>query len=405
MYLTEFLSPIGGGGETSFYNLARAIAANNDVFVLCHESKEAKVGPACTGDRSLVVQTIKPMFELRHGFFPSTTQQIRYVARLVVAGSRIIKHQGIDLIHANTLSPAFAGSILGSMHRIPVVATFHHLQDAKVAASNDVPVSMDEKLSKHVRALGDKAILRLPLSAVHAVSNSTATAVRKSGFRGMTEVVPNGIEFNYPPHSLRHIAYHPFLLFIGRLVKSKNLSVVLDGFADVLRVVPDAKLVVVGDGPMRERWKTRAVNLGIGGQVEFAGYVSEERKIDLLRRCSALVFPSLTEGFGMVILEAFAMKKPVIASSIDSSKELIDQMIDGFLLSPFSPKSWADAMATLLLNRELCEEMGSRGRAIAETNYNMSEIARQMELTYHRICKIEDVRTKYALGPGIIHNA
>ena len=389
LYLTEFLSPIGGGGETSFYDLARSVAANNDVFVLCHESNDARAVSAHTNGGSLVVETIKPMLELRHGFFPSTAQQIRYIARLVAAGSKIIRHQGIDLIHANTLSPVVAGSILGSMHRIPVVATFHHLQDARVAAGDNSQATLAETISRHLRAFCDRAILLLPLAAVHAVSDSTATAVKKSGYRGVIEVVPNGLEFDHLQQSGGPLEYQPFLLFIGRLVKSKNLPVVLHGFADVLRVVPSAKLVVVGDGPMREKWKTQAVDLGIDAQVEFTGYVSEERKIDLLRRCSALVFPSLMEGFGMVILEAFAMKKPVIASSIHSSAELISQGVDGFLLPTFSSKGWGLAMAKALLNPHLCEDMGTRGWIKVRREFPLSDIAKRLEDAYRRICESE----------------
>jgi len=386
LYLTELLSSIGGGGESAFYSLAKAISTNHDVYVLCHASRNDQ-SQLATANRRLTIHPIQPALELRHGFFPTNAQQARYVIRLILHGSKIIQDQNIDLIHANTLSPAIAASLLGAMYRKPVITTFHHIDSPKANARLRPCLSVSEKITIITRALFDKSILHLPFSCIHAISYSTEKAIRESGYRGRIEVVPNGLDFNLYQRLPNGIEYEPYLLFIGRLVRSKNLGIVIEAFAKTLEIKPNARLVVIGDGPMKKEWQEQAIGLGIEHRIEFKGYVSEQEKIDLISRCSALVFPSLIEGFGIVILEAFALAKPVIASWIDSSSELITNGKDGFLLPPFEPMIWTKIMTNLLLNPAICERMGSEGQMRARKRYQLSDISEKMDLVYHQLSK------------------
>lgn len=389
LYLTEFLSSLGGGGEIAFYNLAKAVATNNEVIMICHESENVQARSASSASGHFEVRTIKPKFELRHGFFPSNFQQIRYIMSLVLAGSNLVRKRKIDIIHANTLSPAIAGGILGLVYKIPVIVTFHHIETPcdENAIGRKPTISKGECVARYFRSLYDKMILALPFSCIHAVSHSTANDLRRIGYRGKLEVVPNGLDFDLYQNLSEGIEYRPYLLFIGRLVKSKNLGIIIEAFAETLRIVPNAMLIVLGDGPMKEIWQKQAMELGIHEHVKFKGYVSEEQKIELLGKCSALVFPSLVEGFGMVILEAFALKKPVIASRISSSIELICHDIDGILLPAFSSETWAKTMTSLLLHTVDCQEMGSAGEARAKARFQIGFIAKQIELVYRGLMK------------------
>jgi L-malate glycosyltransferase len=71
-----------------------------------------------------------------------------------------------------------------------------------------------------------------------------------------------------------------------------NLQVIITAFQKVIKIIPSAKLVVIGDGPMKQKWEDMAFGLHIAHNTEFIGYVSEERKIDVLRKSSMLVFPT-----------------------------------------------------------------------------------------------------------------
>jgi glycosyltransferase involved in cell wall biosynthesis len=95
-----------------------------------------------------------------------------------------------------------------------------------------------------------------------------------------------------------------------------------------------------------------------------------------------LVFPSLIEGFGLVLLEAFEAKKPVLVSDVSPSNEIVENAIDGFILPPVDAKNWADKIFFLLQNKDVCEVMGRKGRQKVETKYDIRQIAERFETLY-----------------------
>ena len=138
------------------------------------------------------------------------------------------------------------------------------------------------------------------------------------------------------------------ILFVGRLESRKGLPTLLEAYGQLRRVRDDARLVVVGDGPMRWGYESQVAAMGIP-DVEFAGRVSSE----LLPRyyASADIFCAPATGgesFGIVLLEAMASGVPVIASSIPGFSSVIAHDVDGVLVPPRHPKEWAAALGALL---------------------------------------------------------
>jgi glycosyltransferase involved in cell wall biosynthesis len=171
-------------------------------------------------------------------------------------------------------------------------------------------------------------------------------------------------------------------LFIGRLVKYKNLNVLIDALPQVVKAVPSARLVIAGDGPMRSEWEGKVCSLGLKEKIKFLGYVSESAKQRLLSNCSALVLPSIIEGFGLVILEAFASGRPVLVSNIESCREIVEDGVDGFLLHPQRKDEWSRKMIQLLTDTSLSAALGSRGRAKAEQRFDLCKVTTDHEELY-----------------------
>lgn len=84
-----------------------------------------------------------------------------------------------------------------------------------------------------------------------------------------------------------------------------------------------------------------------------------------------LVFPILIEGFGLVLLEAFEAKKPVLISDVSPSNEIVENAIDGFILRPVDAKNWADKIVFLLQNKDACKVMKRKGRQKVELKYDI----------------------------------
>jgi glycosyltransferase involved in cell wall biosynthesis len=156
----------------------------------------------------------------------------------------------------------------------------------------------------------------MPVNTIHATNNATKEELIKFNTRSSIIVIPHGIDPRDYDNLVFNKDYENYVLFIGRLVFYKNLDVVISSFKEVVKKLPDVKLIIIGNSPMRGKWKKTVSELDLNQNVEFTGYISQEKKIELLSKCYALLLPNIFEGFGLVLLEAFAMNKPVLVADV-----------------------------------------------------------------------------------------
>ncbi|MFJ5773197.1 glycosyltransferase family 4 protein [Streptomyces sp. NPDC093094] len=185
-----------------------------------------------------------------------------------------------------------------------------------------------------------------------AVSPSTAHALRAIGVqRERIRVVHNGVE-EPGPHTGR--SPEPLFVAVGRLVEYKRIDLLLRLWERV-RPVTGGRLVVVGDGPERERLERLA-----GGSVSFVGHVSEAEKHRLLCAAWLLLHPSAVEGWGLVVTEAAVRETPAVAFDVPGLRDSVVDGETGVLASGES--SFAAAWCTLALSARRREAMGKAAR-------------------------------------------
>ena len=218
----------------------------------------------------------------------------------------------------------------------------------RLASQQNVP-----RITSIIGPIYEKMILKMPVEIDHMVSNKVMFELARVNPKARAVVIYNGVEpQKYLPLNSRS-EYGKFILFIGRLVIRKNLQVVIHAFKDVARLMPEAKLIVIGEGPMHHEWQELVNRNDLSKNVLFLGHVSDQTKLELLTDCSALAFPSIEEGFGLVIIEAFAMSKPVLTSNVRPFDEIVDDNVDGFLLPPDDPAKWSEKIVYILTNSEV----------------------------------------------------
>lgn len=181
--------------------------------------------------------------------------------------------------------------------------------------------------------------------------------------------VPNGVEI--PAASTKE---DDFILFIGRLVRTKGLPYLLEAMTKV-----KTDLVICGAGPEMDRLKKRAVVLGVSDRVRFEGVVTEEVKQAMLSTCKVFVFPSIWESYGIAAAEAMSYGKPVVATNVGGLPEVIGE--GGLLVAPRDPSALAGAIAKLLSDDELRADMGRRARTRTMT-FTWEKAAEDMERVY-----------------------
>ena len=198
-------------------------------------------------------------------------------------------------------------------------------------------------------------------------------------------VIPNGIDtdaLSPDPAGVREA--DPTLLFIGRLNRYKRLDLVLHALAALAARGVRAHLWVAGRGPEGERWARLAGELGLGGQVEFLGFVSEEEKLRMLRRAWIHVLTSSKEGWGISNIEAAACGTPTIASDAPGLRESVVDGETGLLVPHGDVTALADAIAGLLADGETRRAMGHVGRRFAE-QHSWDAAAERTERFLHRV--------------------
>lgn len=153
---------------------------------------------------------------------------------------------------------------------------------------------------------------------------------------------------------------------VGRLSAQKGHLILLDAFAQILRNHSDARLVLVGDGELRAVLEEKIVALGLGANVAITGFVCEAEVRRHIYRARALVMPSFAEGLPMVIMEAYALRRPVIATWVAGIPELVRPGQSGWLVPAANIANLAEAMA------ECLETDGPQLAFLAETGRKMT---------------------------------
>jgi glycosyltransferase involved in cell wall biosynthesis len=167
---------------------------------------------------------------------------------------------------------------------------------------------------------------------------------------------------------------------IGRLVWQKGFEYLIEAVPDVLREYPDAKFLIVGEGPLGDKLKMKSGELRVEDKVIFTGFRSDIKKI--LAAIDVLAMPSLLEGLPMVLLEGMATAKPIIATKIDGIMEQISDGIEGILIPPKDPSAIAQAIIRLINDRESGRKLGLAARKRVEQKFSVEKMVAETEKVY-----------------------
>ena len=176
---------------------------------------------------------------------------------------------------------------------------------------------------------------------------------------------------------------HLLVCAVGRLSPEKGHGFLLAAFKEVIAAVPEARLVLAGEGSLRSRLQAQAARCGLSEHVIFAGYRDDVEAI--IAASDLLVMPSLREGFGDPIIEAMALCKPVIASRVGGIVEIVHDGETGLLVPPGDPGALAQAIINLLRDPQARERMGRQGRQVALSEFSVERLAGQLATVYDQV--------------------
>ncbi|MCD4821012.1 MAG: glycosyltransferase family 4 protein [Methanococcoides sp.] len=214
-----------------------------------------------------------------------------------------------------------------------------------------------------------------------AVSDMTKKNLGSLGLDGQKiTVVPNGIDLdrilvNPPANEICDV------LFAGRLIKEKNVDMLLRSMLRIQNEFPAVKLHIIGQGPEKENLLDLVEDLGIEDNVEFFDFMEYDELIGRIKSSKIFVLPSIREGFGMVVVEAFACGSPVI--TVKAKKNAAQYLVDmscGCVAEP-DPDAIADSIKKIVQNDPVLQEM-SKAAVEKSEKYEWNNIVSELLCTY-----------------------
>ncbi len=167
---------------------------------------------------------------------------------------------------------------------------------------------------------------------------------------------------------------------VSKLWEGKGHGVLIRAFEKLLTHIPNAKLLIVGEGDIEDILRRAVAKNGLNSRVLFTGFQMNIR--DIVACFDVAVLPSFFEGMGRVLLEAMAMEKPVVGTRVGGIPDLIEDGVNGFLVEPGSVDRLADAIMRILTQPKLAHQMGRAGRKKIRTRYSADHMVRAIESVY-----------------------
>ena len=181
-----------------------------------------------------------------------------------------------------------------------------------------------------------------------------------------------------PPAPRRELDRAVNILFVGRLLHSKGLSLLFESAVELIEAGCDVALTIVGDGPARGEFEQSARALGLADRVHFLGAVGQDDIRDCYADADIFCLPSFSEGIPVVAMEAMAMELPVVLTRIMGVPELVEDGTEGLLVAPGRVDVLTAALGKLVRSAALRRELGANGRRRVARDYDVRASARRM---------------------------
>ena len=322
------------------------------------------------GDRFIPIGKPRPV--PTSGSIARITLSLRLASRI----KAVLSQENFDVIHLHEpFMPMLCSAVL-RFSEAPCVGTFHACH-GRPSYNLGWPFTVIP-LRRRARKLCGRIAVSRP-----------ALEYADKHVPGNYDIIPNGIDLKHFSADIAAMEGYDDgklnILFVGRLEPRKGLNYLIKAYKRIKPEIPDSRLIIVGPGTRLRRKYKRQVRRDHLDDVIFIGYASYEELPRYYKTADIYCSPATgRESFGIVLLEAMAIGKPIVASNIEGYASVVTDGVDGLLVPPRDDRALAEALLTLATDEALRRRMGAEGRAMA-LKYDWENIAQRVLDYYTKV--------------------
>ncbi len=288
---------------------------------------------------------------------------------------KLCLREKFDVIHVHWTVPHFWFGFLGRLvSKAPIVSTFYGVELRWVKSK----IPLFKPFLKWSIKKSNKVI------AISEHTNKEVTALCKRE----VQIIPYGVSLSEKDlKKEKSSSKNKIILFVGRLVERKGVSYLIEAFSKIAEET-QAELVIVGQGPEKEKLEQLAKQKHSDYKIIFADFVNDEELRNYYENCSVFVLPAITdekgdtEGLGVVLIEALNYKKPVIASNVGGITDIVIDGKTGLLVPEKNSEELAKALEKILSDVSLANRLGEEGYNYVKEKFAWERIIGELKKVY-----------------------
>jgi glycosyltransferase involved in cell wall biosynthesis len=326
-------------------------------------------------------------YGIRHIFIPELVRNINLFKDLMAFLKiyRVLRKEKFDIVHTHTSKAGLLGRLAAKLARVPIIIYTPH-GHVFFGYFSSLKTKIFILLEKLASPLADKIVALTNGEKEdyisYKITSERRLAIICSGidlnrFKELSsdEKLKIKKELGIPENSL-------VVGTAGRLVPVKGPEFLIEASKIIVSKYPDTYFLFAGDGPLRQSLEKKACRMGVKENIIFLGWRDDIHKI--ISIFDIFVLPSLNEGMGRVLVEAMALRKPIVASRVGGIPDLVSQGKNGFLVPPKNPMELAEHIQLLLEDRGKREAMGSAGKETI-SNFSKERMIEDTEKLYEEL--------------------
>lgn len=294
---------------------------------------------------------------------------------------RALKSGNLDIVHAHNGRTALAAALAVTFARRGAFVMTQHFLAPNHTSQSGIQGALSGLAHRFVVRRAHRLI-----AISHAVGNAMRARHSEDGEK--IRVVLNGVpdcahRVLDSPNQVREkfgIGNRPLLICASRLETEKGFAVLIEAMAAVCRAQPDVLCLIAGEGQLRDALQAQIERENLEENVRLVGF--QDDIASLMNAADVFVLPSLNEPFGLSLIEAMALGKPVVATRAGGPLEIVEENVSGYLIAPASPHELAVAVIGLLCDANKREKMGKAARARYESCFTANRMAREIVAVY-----------------------